>query len=278
MAVVVESSSTTPWTTPTTSLVITKPTGLQVGDLLLAHVATTDNTTYTAPAGWATVRSNATLNEGTMYVFSKTADSSDAAASNFTFTSGTSAVLGGGLMRISGGVAGSINSTIGTAANNATPSLSGLTPTVASSMLLILSFVRSDTSGPDTGSWAIATDNPTWLETYDVVLGARGLAAASATRSQITTTGNFSFAFPPGGGSSDSTGVLVVIPPTTPATATAALLTAAFTTLAVTLPFTALANALSATLSLLGVTAGQANTGWTNAPKHSSSWVNPDKT
>lgn len=78
------------------SLTVTAPTGIQVGNLLTA-IGGVNNTsaTITPPAGWST-DGFMTISGGTgnnTYVMSKIADSSDASASNFTFTSSTSHAL-----------------------------------------------------------------------------------------------------------------------------------------------------------------------------------------
>jgi hypothetical protein len=84
MAAVVESVSTN---TMGTGGVLTKPTGLAVGDTMIAILASAGGTNnIAAPGGWATVTSLNTPTYTKSRVFSKTADSGDVAASNFTFT------------------------------------------------------------------------------------------------------------------------------------------------------------------------------------------------
>lgn len=80
-----------------TSMVLTKPTGLTVGDVMLAAILQTSNSANTwasisPPASWTSVQD---VNAGAgrynrLLVFSKVANSADVAASNFTFTAGLS--------------------------------------------------------------------------------------------------------------------------------------------------------------------------------------------
>ena len=90
MSVAWESAASDPATaTSDTSLVVTKPTGLAVGDLMLAFGGCADARTISHPGSWNAVGndSNGTLR---VYVWTKVADSGDVAASDFTFTaSGT---------------------------------------------------------------------------------------------------------------------------------------------------------------------------------------------
>lgn len=102
MAIVVESTSNATATSSAT-LTITKPTGLVVGDVLIAVICNFDTTdTVQVPAGWTDINSGACA-DGSQKVLGKVADSSDVAASNFSFTTtGSSQIISGGLMRVSG--------------------------------------------------------------------------------------------------------------------------------------------------------------------------------
>lgn len=80
--------------TGSTPAVVAKPSGLAVGDLMLAfHVADNDGTlaNMTGPAGWTTIASQAGVSGGqpAMKVWQKIATSTETAASSFTFESGS---------------------------------------------------------------------------------------------------------------------------------------------------------------------------------------------
>ena len=98
MAVAIQSVSTNAMGT---GGVITKPTGLAVGDVLLAIVVAEETEDLAAPAGWTSVDARGTATYAKAAAFIKTADASDVAASNFTFT-GTN-IRGGILYRTTGG-------------------------------------------------------------------------------------------------------------------------------------------------------------------------------
>jgi hypothetical protein len=73
------------------SVAITKPTGLAAGDYMLAWVsAAADSTSMTAPSGWSSLTSQASDQANNIPIstlYGKVANSTDAAAANFTFTS-----------------------------------------------------------------------------------------------------------------------------------------------------------------------------------------------
>lgn len=103
MAIVVESTASNS-VAGSTTLTITKPTGLAVGDLLIANLGLY-NGTYATPAGWTLEITQKTVGRViSTQVFYKVADSSDVAASNFSFNSGVGEdqFLAGSLMRVTG--------------------------------------------------------------------------------------------------------------------------------------------------------------------------------
>jgi len=106
MALVVESTSFTNWSSlPVNTIDVTKPTGLVVGELMVAHVTAADSNdpTVTLPAGWTNI---STASDSSGRVFTRTmyriAQAGDVAASDFTFTSSVNAFMSGGMYRISG--------------------------------------------------------------------------------------------------------------------------------------------------------------------------------
>lgn len=102
MAITVPSTSSQ--TTGTGSVVITKPTGLTVGDQMIAAIASSQSSgSINTPAGWTLISQANAITGVAANIFFKVADSSDVAASNFTFThtSGT-ALIRGGIIRATG--------------------------------------------------------------------------------------------------------------------------------------------------------------------------------
>lgn len=183
-------------------LVITKPTSLAVGDLLLAAIFFSDDNSgsggINTPSGWTLLN---TTNTGSpthevMAIFLKQADSSDVAATDFTFTrSGgdTAYHLIGHLLRITdfGSVVGSSSNT--ETASDGVVTLTGFTPTRPDT--LFIGFLgNSDGSTVLNTSIALATDNPSWTERAETSFNdaARDstLSTYTATRSAVTATGN----------------------------------------------------------------------------------------
>ena len=79
--------------TGTTSVSVTKPTGVQTNDLLVAHVMVTGNATASlAGAGWTPVTSGTAANAGTQASFYKIAGGSEPGSYSFTWTTNRSAV------------------------------------------------------------------------------------------------------------------------------------------------------------------------------------------
>lgn len=165
MAATIESTSTAVWTTGA-SLTITKPSGLSVGDLMVAAIGgvAEGNTT---PSGWTKDASKAQGGNVETSVFSKIANSTDVAASNFTFTS-TSNFLSGIIYRISDATQPDIvNATYGvddTDTASWTGSINPLRDDCVMIMALAMQNVSSSTALDTT---TISGTNPTWSTDAD---------------------------------------------------------------------------------------------------------------
>jgi hypothetical protein len=194
-------SNTTP--ASATSCVVTKPTGLAVGDLMVGHLGVSASASPVAdlPSGWTSVINTSNGNHRAR-AFYKIADSSDVAASDFTFTgSGTDCIIGGAIYRINGqGVTTVIDASNSTTFSGTSIDVNAaVTPTRANDILLALISGNSiNLDGSMTGTIAVATDNPTWTEDYDMNLGSGNLPMVgghSNSRAATTSTGNISFSF-----------------------------------------------------------------------------------
>jgi len=183
-----------------TSLVITKPVSLAVGDTMLAGIFLSDNNSgsggINTPSGWTLL---STTNTGTpthevLAVFIKEANSADVAASNFTFTT-TAAVdyhLIGHILRITDfGISAGTSSNTGNAVS--TVILTGFTPSRADT--LFVGFLgNSDGTTVLNTSIALTTNNPTWTERAETSVNDSSrdstLSVYTATRTAVTATGN----------------------------------------------------------------------------------------
>lgn len=100
---VIASKSNQAFASGISSCTITKPTGLAVGDLMVAFVAQLiQNESLGAPGGWSIQYNSDTPGNGSFLIATKEADSADVAASNFTFTSGAGTTIGGAILRVTG--------------------------------------------------------------------------------------------------------------------------------------------------------------------------------
>jgi len=209
-APVYQSTQNSGWAT-TTSSVVTKPSGVAVGDLLVLYWAYEVDASPNAPGGWTAIRT--TTNSLSCSLYYRVADSSDVSASNYTFTSVNSRKQIAVITRITGqGTGNFFSDTGGTTNNTATPSVAGLTPVNRADSNLILQYWQATTSTTAVGSYAITTDNPSWTEAFDVADSTtNNISMAYATRSQQTATGNVSCAG--GAGTTDWVGQVVAIAP-----------------------------------------------------------------
>ena len=181
-------------------LVITKPVGLAVGDEMFAGIAFSNDNgaggAVTTPAGW-TEEDRETLPGAVgleLVIFTKTADSSDVAASNFTFTS-----TGFGDYGLAGFIArlSDPGSIVGSSSNNAdgssaTITTTTFTPTKADTLFLGV-LMHINPTAQNNVSVALATDNPTWTEQTEesANLPNRDVSIAlyTGTRAAATATG-----------------------------------------------------------------------------------------
>lgn len=182
--------------------VIVKPTGLTVGDIMIAHCGwgnRTSPTAVTPPSGWTEIHFTAQGNSVIGYSAWKIADSSDVAASDFTFSvNGSGTPVGkGNILRINGGretTIAAVNAEASAAASSAV-SVGTVTPAEADSFLLFLVTGGTPSAAMSASGYAIATDDPTWNEEYDDNYdgGANtvNISCATATRPETSATGNW---------------------------------------------------------------------------------------
>lgn len=266
MAVVYQSIETTAWALGT-STVVSKPSGVVDGDLMVAGIGISGNYgSITPPAGWTLI--NNTANTGTigrLITYYKVASSE---GSSYTWTTTNSVTQAGFIMRITGqksaGFAVQVDGD--SVANTAAPAFTGGITPLANGML-IFAFQAADTGGAVTPSnYAIATDNPTWTARATVSNGTNQtvLSVATADRPESSATGDYSITSG-GGASTDSVGQLISIPVETDVTVNASpiVVTATLPSVTVSGDANTTVGLNSATFSILTPTVTTQTVDWT---------------
>lgn len=193
MALVVESTSTVTAANAST-LVITKPTGVAVGDLLIIASGGIGLSSVPACTGFTSGVTKVQDNAGTaadlnIILLYRIADASDVSASNYTITGyGTSGAGNAAMLRISG--CSTINPFYASASDggsmdvaSATTSQTGLTIALPSNQLLISLTCFYSSSGTlstatfGTYSVTSADANPSWTEVFDQIADVGGSTA-----------------------------------------------------------------------------------------------------
>lgn len=226
MAITLESISTKTLAAGA-STTITKPTGLSVGDVMVACIGSVSPFggagALDVPSGWTALQNSNYNNFGTLFsyaIFTKTADSSDVAASNFTFNHTTyGRNMGGVIARVSGFGIVDDSSFVSSAAASPVTVASSITPTLPNSLNFVFLLAGDNTSVGSAVSFSnpsIATDNPTWTEQLDSSISdgnARyGIAVYTAPRAAATAWGNITLTYVQNT-NADIGGVLVNIAP-----------------------------------------------------------------
>lgn len=176
------------------SAVVTKPSGLVAGDVMIVTLCSASSSaTIDSPSGW-TLLASGSPETGTVYaVYYKVADSSDVAASDFTFTftNGGTNTEYGSIVALSDSAVDFVTDT-GTSANAGAVYTGGITPPQASSFLYMIGISGSQAHPVD--SYNVTTSNPTWTERDEKNTSVENdatVAIASAIRTEATATGDF---------------------------------------------------------------------------------------
>lgn len=222
MAVAFQSVSVAGFSTITSpaaiQVVITKPSGLAVGDLMIAQLVDDVVPASWSLTGWTQLRQDANSTFVRSTILYKIATSGDVAASNFTFAAPNTGncVVGGAMLRIDGqsSLANPIwTSAFATVTNSANPSFANtITPTTGDSLLILIATARQSTNA--IAGYAIATNNPTWTERWDFntsSVDTYSTSLATALRTQATATGNSSVTG--GAATADWVGQILAIAP-----------------------------------------------------------------
>jgi hypothetical protein len=276
-----ESSNSTAWAS-SSSVVVTKPTGLAVGDLMVGIVANNhaSSNDFTTPGGW-TAYANSTISidgttEGRLAVFYKVADSGDVAASNFTFSCASSTRIAGGVLRVSSYGIFDQTAVTNQLNNNTTLSATGVTPIRANELYLIIVIGGANSGNDPTYSgYSFATSNPSWTELFELSDSTvtATLVCAYANRPEVTATGTVSITVgnTPDANSDHIVRVISIAPAITATSTPSPVSSATYVHQAL--------NAAQSEVSLLtSTTSTVTQSEWTNTDKPSEpTWTNTNK-
>lgn len=180
MAIVVESTANAV-TTSSTSLTINKPTGLQVGELMVASLTCYDGTSASINvlSGWTQV-GQAVSASNCVSIQYKFAEASDVSASNFTFTCSEATLNVGAIIRCSG-VSSPVIAGFGTRVDNSTGGnvftiTQSVSPVTDGALFICAFALESSGSGSldSVTGYSVAGDTLTFTELYDEGLTAVG--------------------------------------------------------------------------------------------------------
>lgn len=283
MAVAVSSQSSTNFADSTT-LTITKPTGVVDNDLLVAIIYGGGLAEINSvPSGWTLIQQQTTSNALELSTYYKVA-SSEGASWQWGFDA--SGQVAGVVLRITGHntLVNIETSAKSSQSNDETPSFTNsVTPSQANSLIIFASGAEQFTDNtPSASSYAIATDNPTWTELLDIASGAGddALAVAYAIRTATSATGNSSLTWSDNSNNTiDTAGILIVIPPRVDVTVSPSVISATFSVQAPTVTGSAVVSptVITATFSVQAPTVTIEAPKWVNKDKSSTSWNNQNK-
>lgn len=265
-----------------TAIVITKPTSLAAGDLMVAVLAVTGTGSYTA-SGWSELAARTITDFNyRMTILVKVADSGDAAATNFTFdvpASGDSKV--GALLRVTGtAFSGLSNCTADTdrvASDNTPTYAGGVTPLASTSLLIMGCF----SGGVGTSSdYAIANNNPSWTERADINVNDAediSLSVATADYAFASSTGDYSLSITDG---TETGGYIIAISDTAnvSVTLTPLILNGTVNDVTPSAGVSVTLNPLTLNSTLPSVTVDSEDNPWTNQDESADdTWIDQPK-
>jgi len=177
-------------TRASTTLAITKPTGVAEGDVMIATVSATGSGALTPPSGWTVVKDTTQGTSIRQVTFYKVATASE--ATSYSFKLGTRRLASGGIIDYRG-----VNQTVpidatasasGTSGNAVAPALTTSLP--ADQVVVAVSFATATTVTPNTGTterYDKSSTSATTSEAADFAQPTAGTTTAKTAVPLITT-------------------------------------------------------------------------------------------
>jgi hypothetical protein len=188
-------AATTANVTNTASLIITKPTGVLVGDVLIANLVQVNSLTApTAPSGWTLIDSRSLAGGTSRYaaVFYKVAGAAEGANYTFTIPTGASVNVLGAIVAFSGvDVSGATPFDVTPGSISVQGSQTGVAATAittVSANSAVIMFGETANSIPTWSGWS-TTSPGTLTELYDYQGTNTSIGAAWATKATAGSTG-----------------------------------------------------------------------------------------
>lgn len=274
-------------------VVIDKPSGLEVGDLMFGIADSLyADATLAIPSGWTGAGSvtNSSGNGHKIIMGYKVAEAADVAASNFTFsiTGGTRQIGSGLIYRITGYNAANLidDTATGTSAPGSNLSFTGFTPTKPDDLYI---FAAGGTNHEvDVSAYAIATDNPSWTESVNNTttnVSDGGMGIAWAIRPENSATGTVTATFNPNT-NLQGCGILIALSPSIIISLTETVTMVEGTVTYLRKIVKSLTETIDVVqMHIIGLTETvtasdtylRLKKAWQNTAKNISSWVNQDK-
>lgn len=288
---VLASSASTAVTATVSSIVVTKPTSLAVGDSMIATIGfglAAGSRSFTTPSGW-TLLQKADASQNGYAVFHIVATATETAASDFTFAiTGGTASMTGGISRITGLASGSeiassiIDSDLVT--EDTSFAFTGTAAHVGQEIMALATFFGVDVSlaaAPTMSTYA-STPTATYTETYERSSkdgASDGLLLAVASATYTGTTSFTAFSAEASEGIELQYGVLVLLQAPQSVTPDVAHMAVPPTVFGVsgTNSTTATIGHTSASPTVHSVNTSGFNPIWTNLDKGTTTWTNTDK-
>lgn len=259
----------------TSTLVVTKPTSLAVGEVMLAGICSNGGA-VTPPASWQTILD--TDNTIRLTTFYKIATAGDVAATDFTFTfAGSPSFTQGWISRLTSANSTPVDQSNSGTGSGTSVSITGITPTKASGLFFfVAAYAQNSGAGNPSNSsaQAIATDNPTWTEDYDVSTATGGgsyigMSMAYANRPVLTASGSATLTYSVST-SAYAAQLFNIAPLDNGPFSLAGSLGIASVPVSQIAPLSILGAVIDATFSAVAPL-------WNNIQKSASSWTNKDK-
>lgn len=197
MALTVQTTSTVD-STDTASVVIPAPSGIVIGDMLVAIVGVGQSASIGSPAGWTqsfvNVNSSGSLDSG-VYFYYRVAEAADTSATNYTWTTATLKAGGGAMLRIDGvtWLGDPLFNSFAqddSFASGATESYTETSSKFAKSLLIMAGAGEGDESSYSNYTITHGAANPTWTELADYTTGSNSEVSFFCAYAVTTDTSN----------------------------------------------------------------------------------------